>query len=219
MLSRYDDPAFKHATVPLPRFGGPTFALRFRLKRLLWMVVWRLLASWTPPPLRRWRNFLLRLFGADIHPTAMVYATAVIWWPQHLVMARHASIGPDVFCYNVASITIGEFASVSQRAHLCTGTHDIQDSAFPLVAKPITIAANAWVAAEAFIGPGVTVGEGAVVGARGVAAKSLEPWTVYVGNPVRAIGSRRREAAANMPGAMPQSGPDGLPDKLYVLER
>ncbi|MGK6313122.1 putative colanic acid biosynthesis acetyltransferase [Neorhizobium sp. DT-125] len=197
MLSRYEDPAFKHATTPLPRFGGPTFALRFRLKRLIWMTVWSLLASWTPPPLRRWRNFLLRAFGARIDATATVHAKALVWWPGHLVMERYASMGPGVICYNVDTITIREFASVSQRSHLCTGSHDIQDSAFPLTTRPITIAANAWVAAEAFVGPGVVIGEGAVLGARGVAAKSLEPWTVYVGNPARSVGRRRSEAAAS----------------------
>ncbi|MBP1844107.1 putative colanic acid biosynthesis acetyltransferase WcaF [Rhizobium petrolearium] len=197
MLSRYDDPAFKHAATPLPRFGGPTFALRFRLKRLIWMTVWRLLASWTPPPLRRWRNLLLRVFGADIHSTAIVHAKAVIWWPGHLVMERYALIGPGVICYNVDKITICEFASVSQRSHLCTGSHDIQDSAFPLMTQPITIEANAWIAAEAFVGPGVVIGEGAVLGARGVAAKSLAPWTIYVGNPAKPVGRRRLEAAAS----------------------
>lgn len=112
-------------------------------------------------------------------------------------MERYSSIGPGVICYSVDAITVGEFASISQRAHLCTGSHDIQDSMFPLVTKPIVIKANAWVAAEAFIGPGVVVGEGAVLGARGVAAKSLKPWTVYVGNPAKPIGHRREEAAAS----------------------
>lgn len=197
MLSRYNDPTFKHAVTPLPRFGGPTFALRFRLKRLVWMAVWLLLASWTPPPLRRWRNFLLRMFGADVHPTAIVHSKAVVWWPGHLIMERYASMGPGVICYNVDKITICEFASVSQRSHLCTGSHDIQDSAFPLITRPITIEANAWIAAEAFVGPGVVIGEGAVLGARGVAAKSLAPWTVYVGNPAKPVGRRRLEAAAS----------------------
>jgi len=197
MLSRYKDPAFSHSTTTLPRFGGPTFALRFRLKRLIWMVTWKLFAVWTPPFFRRWRNYLLRLFGADIHSTAMVHAKAVIWWPGHLVMQRYSSIGPGVICYCVDTVTIAEFATVSQRAHLCTGSHDVQDSAFPLLTKPIEIAANAWVAAEAFVGPGVVVGEGAVLGARGVTAKSLRPWTIYVGNPAKPVGRRREEAAAS----------------------
>jgi len=197
MLSRYDDPTFKHSTTPLPRFGGPTFALRFRLKRLAWMIVWRLLAAWTPPPFRSWRNFLLRCFGARIDRTAAVHAKAVIWWPEHLIMERYSSMGPGVICYNVDRITICEFASVSQRAHLCTGSHDIQDAAHPLISAPIVVGANAWIAAEAFVGPGVTVGEGAVLGARGVTAKYLQPWTIYVGNPAKPVGKRRIEAAAS----------------------
>ncbi|CVI20163.1 acetyltransferase [Agrobacterium tumefaciens] len=197
MRSRYDDPAFQHATTTLPRFGGPTFALHLRLKRLVWMIVWRLLAGWTPPPMRRWRNFLLRSFGARLHATAMVHSKAIVWWPGHLVMERHSSLGPGVICYNVDMITIGQYASVSQRAHLCTGSHDVQDSAFPLVTRPVLIEEDAWVAAEAFVGPGVVVGKGAVLGARAVTAKSLEPWTIYVGNPARPVGSRRQEAAAS----------------------
>ncbi|RYG85914.1 MAG: putative colanic acid biosynthesis acetyltransferase, partial [Alphaproteobacteria bacterium] len=38
--------------------------------------------------------------------------------------------------------------------------------------------------------------EGAVLGARGVAARSLKPWTIYVGNPAKPIRDRRPEAAA-----------------------
>nr|WP_200934695.1 putative colanic acid biosynthesis acetyltransferase [Rhizobium sp. Leaf341] len=196
MRSRYDDPTFDAARATLPRFGGPTYALRFRLFRFVWMITWLLLAAWTPPPFRRWRNLLLRLFGARIHATATVHAKARIWWPAHLVMDAYASMGPGVICYNVASITIQTFASVSQRAHLCTGTHDVQDSAFRLIARPIIIGANAWVAAEAFVGPGVTLGEGAVLGARGVTARSLDPWTIYVGNPAKPVRVRRREAGA-----------------------
>jgi putative colanic acid biosynthesis acetyltransferase WcaF len=103
-------------------------------------------------------------------------------------------MGPGVICYNVAEITIDDFAIVSQRSHLCTGTHDVNDPGFPLKSRPIAIGSNAWVAAEAFVGPGVTIGEGAVLGARGVAFGKLEPWTIYAGNPARPIKERSRDA-------------------------
>ena len=195
MRSRYEDPTFDR-TIPLPRFGGPTFALKFRLKRLAWIVCWTCLAAWTPPQLKGWRGRLLRLFGARIDATANVRASARVWWPANLVMGRHALIGPGVICYNVAPIAIGDHAIVSQRAHLCTGTHDVDDADFPLRSKPIVIGANAWVAAEAFVCPGVEIGEGAVLGARAVAARSLDPWTIYAGNPARPIRPRSRKGAA-----------------------
>ncbi|OWV84515.1 putative colanic acid biosynthesis acetyltransferase [Rhizobium sp. R693] len=182
--------------VILPRFGGATFSLKFRAMRLLWTVCWALLAAWTPSLMNKWRLWLLRRFGARIHSTACVNGRARIWWPGNLIMGEFASIGPDAICYNIARVTIGDHAIVSQRAHLCTGTHDIQDSRFPLVSRPITLQANCWIAAEAFVGPNVIVGEGAVLGARGVTAKSLEAWTVYVGNPARPVGRRNHEAAA-----------------------
>lgn len=171
--------------------GGPSFALGNRLYRLAWALTWLLLARWTPPPLRAWRRLLLRLFGAQVAPTANVYASARIWSPANLVIGDHAAIGPGAIVYSMAPITIGAHAVISQRAHLCAGTHDIEDAAFQLRARPIAIGARAWIAAEAFVGPGVTIGDGAVLGARGCAMRDLRPWTVHGGNPARQLRDRR----------------------------
>lgn len=176
---------------PLPIQGGPTFALRHRIKRAIWRLCWVLLAAWTPPSWMALRRLVLRVFGAQIHPLAMVRGSARIWWPEHLSMGAYASIGPEVICYNVAPITLGDRAIVSQRAHLCAAGHAVDHPDFPLRAKPITIGDGAWVAAEAYVGPGVDVGAGAVLGARGVAVKNLTPWTIYGGNPAQAIRPRR----------------------------
>lgn len=175
-----------------PFEGGPSFPFRHRLLRAVWNVTWLLLASWTPPQLKRWRTLLLRAFGAKVHPSANVYASARIWYPPNLAMGPRASLGPGAICYCMDRIEIGARAVISQRAHLCGGTHDIDEVNFQLRVKPIFVGADAWIAAEAFVGPGVTIGEGAVLGARGVTVKNLEPWTVYAGNPARAIRERRR---------------------------
>jgi putative colanic acid biosynthesis acetyltransferase WcaF len=153
-------------------------------------MIWAIFAAWTPPPLHRWRVFLLNLFGADVHPSCHIYGSARVWYPPHLRMGRLARLGPRSNCYCIAKVDVGELAVVSQDATLCTGSHDISDPYFQLVAKPIIVGANAWVAAEAFVGPGVTVGDGAVLGARGVAFKDLAPWTVYIGNPSRPLRAR-----------------------------
>jgi putative colanic acid biosynthesis acetyltransferase WcaF len=170
--------------------GGATYSFRNRLFRGIWSVIWLVFAAWTPPPLNRWRCFLLRLFGAQIAPTGVVYGSARIWYPPNLVVGRRARVSPGVTVYNVARITLHDYAIVSQGTHLCSATHDIEDSDFQTKARPITIGRWAWVAADCFVGPGVTVGDGAVLGARGVAFRDLEPWTVYVGSPARAIKKR-----------------------------
>ena len=179
--------------------GGYSFSLGNRLLRALWQLSWLMLARWTPPPMHGWRCLLLRLFGARIGKGVRVYGSAKIWLPANLEMDDLSWLGPDVICYNQGAIAIGERTVISQGAHLCASSHDVNDIHFQLTLRPIRIAANAWIAAEAFVGPGVIVGEGAVLGARGVAMTHLEPWMIYRGNPatkIRARELRNREMAA-----------------------
>jgi putative colanic acid biosynthesis acetyltransferase WcaF len=177
------------ATYPLR--GGPCFSLKHRIQRLIWNIVWGLFASWTPPPLHRYRVAILRLFGAKVAWSAHVYSSARIWFPPNLTMGEHSCLGPRVNCYSMASITLKKYAVTSQGAHLCTGMHDIEDPDFQLSAKPIVLEERAWVAAEAFVGPGVTIHQGAVLGARGVLFKDAEAYGVYVGNPAQLVRYRR----------------------------
>jgi putative colanic acid biosynthesis acetyltransferase WcaF len=155
-----------------------------------------LLARWTPVPLHGWRGFLLRCFGADIHPTARVYPSARIWYPPNLSMGEHACLGPQVNCYCMDRIELAGFAIVSQGTTLCGGSHDVDDPRFQLVTRPILIGRHAWVAAEAFVGPGVAVGDWAVLGARGVTFRDLASSTIYAGNPARRLRTRKHDGAA-----------------------
>jgi putative colanic acid biosynthesis acetyltransferase WcaF len=170
--------------------GGPSFSLSHRFFRACWNLIWITLASWTPPPLHKWRILLLRLFGAKVDWSCHVYGSVRVWYPPNLEMATRAALGPRADCYAMSRITLGNRAIVSQGAHLCGGTHDLDDPHFQLYALPIHIGADAWIAAEAFVGPGVNVGQGAVLGARGVAFRDLEAWTVYAGNPAQKIRKR-----------------------------
>jgi len=180
------------AATARPLEGGPSFSLHHRITRVAWSAVWMIAAAWTPPFMRAWRRFLLRAFGARMGPGTMVYGSARIWYPANLTMAKGSCIGRSATVYSMGPITLGEYALVSQGAHLCAGTHDIEDPNLQLRARTIDIGAHTWIAAEAFVGPGVTVGEGAVLGARGVAMRNLDAWTVYSGNPAVAIRQRTR---------------------------
>lgn len=173
-----------------PLDGGASFSLGNRIERLAFQLAWFALARWTPRHFNPLRLAVLRLFGARIGKGAMVYGSARIWLPRHLVMGAGSTLGPGVECYAMAPISIGPGTIVSQRAHLCAGTHDHRDPNFQLVARPIVIGSSAWIAAEAFVGPGVTIGDGAVLGARACAFVDLDPWTVYSGNPCEAVAER-----------------------------
>ncbi len=170
--------------------GGPSFSLRNRVTRLLFAVVWMLFARWTPRQLNGWRRLILRAFGATVAPGAVVYGSARIWLPSNLWIGRGSTIGAGAIVYNQGAITIGENSIISQRVHLCSGTHDHRDPAFQLQIRPITIGDRVWIAAEAFVGPGVRVPDGVVLGARGCLFTDAEAWTVYSGNPARPIRDR-----------------------------
>lgn len=169
-------------------FPAPT--LLDRLRRLAFAATWLLLCRFSPVPLHGWRRVILRLFGAAIGAGVHVYPSAVIWAPWNLEIRRGGCLGPGVVCYNVAQITLDEDALVSQRAHLCTASHDFNSTAFELVAAPILIGFRAWVCTEAYVGPGVSIGRGAVVGARCVVVKSVAELDIVVGNPAKVVGSR-----------------------------
>ena len=157
--------------------------------RVLWALC-RPLFRWSPRPCRCWRNNLLRLFGAKVGRRVHVDPSARIWIPWKLTLGDDSAVGFDALLYNLGPLTIGPRATVSQRAHLCGGTHDFRGNTMELVKAPITIEEEAWVCADAFVGPGVTVGKRAVVGARAVAVKDVEPGTIVAGNPCSVIGKR-----------------------------
>ena len=159
--------------------------------RMLWIVVWGIFARPLPRSMGSgWKRFLLRMFGAKIAPTAIVYSSAKVYYPANLVMEAYSCLASDVDCYNVALVKIGANTTVSQGAYLCTASHDITDPLNHLITAPIVIADQAWIGAKAFIGMGVIIGQGAVVGATASVYKNVEPWTVVGGNPAKFIKKR-----------------------------
>jgi putative colanic acid biosynthesis acetyltransferase WcaF len=161
-------------------------------QRMVWRMVEATLFRWSP---RAWHGFrarLLKLFGADITDPGkvVIFPTASIVFPAKLSLAERAMIGPNVKVYNLAAISLGRGANISQNTHLCAGSHDYKKWSMPLVAKPIVIGENAWIAADVFVGPGVSIGALCVVGARSVVIKDLPPSTVCAGNPCRVLKQR-----------------------------
>lgn len=161
-----------------------------KLRRALWQIVCASTYRFIPAPFHGARCAILRVFGARIAKGALPYPRARIWAPWNLEMHHNSCIADGVECYNVARVVVGENATVSQRASLCTASHDYRSKRHPLIAADIVIESGAWIAAEAFIGPGVTVANHAVVGARAVVTRSIPANAIVAGNPARVIGMR-----------------------------
>ena len=165
---------------------SPGTYLRRAAWRIVWLSVWKL-AHWRLTGLR---SALLRLFGATVGSGVALRASTWIEMPWQLTVGDRCLVGENVRIYNLGHISVGDDTVISQNVHLCGGTHDYTDPAFPLQRCDITIGHHAWIAADAFVGPGVTIGDGVVASARAVVVKDAAAWTVVGGNPARLIKPR-----------------------------
>lgn len=167
-------------------------ALKFRLYKLAWMIVWYV--SIRPFPRKsvsKWYACALRLFGAKVGKNCDIYSSAKILVPNLFIMDDYASLADNTLVQNTALIHLKSRCVVSQYSYLCAGSHDIWHKDFAPISKPIVIGERAWVAANCIVCLGVTVGDGAVLSAGSVVFENIEPWTVVCGNPAKKLIKRR----------------------------
>lgn len=167
-----------------------------RMRETVWEyvgqpVMRRTLEQWHG--VRRW---MLRLFGARIHPTATISRTVRIHHPWNLTMDEQSVIAPRAILFCLGKIYVGRRARVSQFAHLCAGSHDYTRPEMPLITDPIILEDDVWVAADAFIGPGVTIGHDTIIGARSTVLHSRPPGQICYGDSARHIHTRPRSGSA-----------------------
>lgn len=174
-------------------FGGfqSPYSKKSQFRRYLWYWTWLLLIRPLPKKFcNGWIRCWYRLFGARITPYSYIHPSARVFMPWNLEIGPYSTIGSHTDIYNAAPIILGRNCVVSERAYLCTASHNIQSSKHEQIEKSIILEDRSWVAAEAFVGMGVTIGEGAVVGARAAVFKDVEPWIVVGGNPAKFIKKR-----------------------------
>jgi putative colanic acid biosynthesis acetyltransferase WcaF len=183
------DPAIPLAIDPAANRAARKYTRVEMLRRVLWgFGQWLIRLS--PRPCFGWRRLVLRLFGASVGQQVRIYASTHLYMPWNVELGDWAALGENVLIYSLGKVRIGPKVTVSYRAHVCAGAHDLNDPALPLIKPPVFIDEGAWIGTDAFVGPGVTVGRGAVIGARAVAVKDIEPFAIVAGNPARIVGKR-----------------------------
>ncbi|QDU32296.1 Putative acetyltransferase [Poriferisphaera corsica] len=161
-----------------------------KVLRVVWGSVESTLFRYSFHNMYRWRNFLLRLFGAKIGKNCSIRRTVNVYIPWHLEMGDWCTIGDDVILYPLGQITIKDRVMISQMAHLCAGTHDFTRMDMPLLRPPIEVGSDTWICSDVFVGPNVKIGDGCVIGARSSVFHDLPAWQICVGNPARAMKDR-----------------------------
>lgn len=160
-------------------------------KQTLWYFVGEPLfrSHWLPfSTLKAW---ILRCFGAEVGQQVRIKPGVRVKFPWRLTIGDYVWIGENTWLDNLAPIVIESHVCLSQSVYLCTGNHDWSHSNFKLIPAAIYLEQGSWLAARAVVGPGVTVGRGAVLSLGSVTGRSLQPMTIYAGNPAQPVKQRK----------------------------
>lgn len=161
------------------------------LKRTLWFYTNALIFKTSVFPSSGFKVFLLRIFGAKIGKKVILRHRLNIKYPWFLIVGDFSWIGEEVWIDNLVPVKIGTHVCLSQGAMLLTGNHDYSKKTFNLITGGIVLADGVWIGAKAIVCPNVIAAEHAVLTAGSVAAKNLEAYFVYQGNP--AVKVKKRE--------------------------
>jgi len=166
---RYEERRTKHCAknapmINLSQFNNSTFnrgAPAWK-EGLWWLVRSLLFAPWFPVP-SPLKVTALRLFGAKVGSGVVIRSRVNITFPWKLEIGDHVWIGDEVLILSLDRVTIGSNVCLSQRAFLCTGSHDFAKESFDLITLPINIGGGCWIGAQAFVSPGTTLPAGSRV--------------------------------------------------------
>jgi putative colanic acid biosynthesis acetyltransferase WcaF len=163
---------------------------RSSLVVLMWWFIQGTVFRYSLHNMYRWRNFLLRLFGAEIGKDVRIRPSAKFTYPWKVSIGDYSWIGDNVQFYSLDKICVGTNCVISQESYLCTGSHDIKDPFFGLITKSIRIKDGAWVASDVFVYPGVTINQMGVAAARSTVTRDIPANEVHVGSPAKYLKKR-----------------------------
>jgi len=174
--------------IDLSQFGNGDFQRgASRLKELAWWFARSLFfAGWFPLP-SAVKVRILRLFGARVGQGVVIRSRVDISFPWRLSLGDHVWVGDEVKILSLAEIEVGSHVCLSQRAFLCTGSHDFGSTAFDLRTGPIRIGRGCWIGAQAFVGPGVVFEPGSRCMAGAVVVRAVARGSTVGGVPARPL--------------------------------
>ncbi|MBV9275226.1 MAG: WcaF family extracellular polysaccharide biosynthesis acetyltransferase [Verrucomicrobia bacterium] len=160
------------------------------VKEGLWLVVSLLLFRLCPFSFSALKRVVLRIFGAEIGCNVTIKPQVHITFPWKLTVGDHVWLGEECWLINLERISIASHVCISQRAVLCTGSHNSKKVTFDLITRPIKLEDGVWIGAGSWVGPGVVAGSHSVLTLGSVATKDLAPYGIYRGNPATEINQR-----------------------------
>jgi virginiamycin A acetyltransferase len=153
-------------------------------------------------------NFFLRFMTVRV---AGVKLGLGGWIKCKTTVGYGTGIGWGFCARGKGELNIGKFCAIGENVRVITSNHDMNRLAlsyrlqikivgrsFDGPKKGVIIGHDVWIGDQVIILPGVSIGNGAIIGAGSVLTKSVEPYSVVVGNPARMIRKRFSEATAEI---------------------
>jgi putative colanic acid biosynthesis acetyltransferase WcaF len=153
------------------------------LKEGLWLVVSLILFRLCPFGFSKLKCTVLRALGASIGRNVTIKPQVKITFPWKLTVGDNVWLGEECWLLNLEHVVIGSNVCISQRAVLCTGSHDYKRRTFDLITRPIKLEDGVWIGAGCWVGPGVTIGSHSVLTLGSAATRTLAANGVFRGNP------------------------------------
>lgn len=160
------------------------------LKRLLWYFINILFFQNPFFPFVSIKRTILRLFGARIGKGVIVKPNVNIKYPWFLEIGDYSWIGEGVWIDNLTQVSIGANCCVSQGALLLSGNHNYKKESFDLILKSIVLEEGVWIGANSVVTQGVRCKSHSLLVVGSVASANLESYTIYRGNPAKAVKER-----------------------------
>jgi acetyltransferase-like isoleucine patch superfamily enzyme len=120
----------------------------------------------------------------------------------YLELGNYIHIGGGCFVGCAGGVRMDDFSGLSQGVRIYSGSDDYNGDSLtnPTVPRefvriklaPVSLGRHVIIGSGSVILPGVKIGEGSSVGALSLVHKSLEPWGVYFGIPVKRLKARSK---------------------------
>lgn len=123
------------------------------------------------------------MFGAKVGRYVVIKPMVNIKYPWNICIGNNVWLGEKVWLDSLGKIVIGDNCCISQGAMLITGNHNYKKTTFDLIVKDIILEEGVWIGAGAMVCAGVICKSHAMLTAGSVAAKNLDSYSVYQGNP------------------------------------
>jgi putative colanic acid biosynthesis acetyltransferase WcaF len=160
------------------------------VKRGAWYCVNALFFKASFFPFSSLKVSLLKIFGAKAGKNVAIKPCVNIKYPWFLSIGNNVWIGENVWIDNLGKVIIGDNVCLSQGSLLLSGNHDYTKPGFDLLIKEIILEEGVWIGARSIVCGGVICKSHSVLTAGSVATKTLEPYSIYKGNPAVKVRDR-----------------------------